>query len=86
MDKDKVLEELDKIVPPHSGMSIIDLGIVKDIHIDKKRKKIEVLLLPHDTFCPIRYISKEIERRLKNLGFQEIHVYLKIKNHTIKIL
>ncbi len=84
MKKSDILNELRKIVPPHSGMNIVDLGIVKEINF--QNKKIEVLLVPYDVICPMKYISSEIETTLKRLGFRNISIFLKIKNHIIRIV
>ncbi len=84
MEKADIIKEFRKIIPPHSGINIVDLGIVEEINF--KGNKIEVYLTPHDVICPMRYISSEIEKTLKRMGFRNISIYLKIRNHTIKIV
>ncbi len=84
MKKADILNEFKKIVPPHSGMNIVDLGLVKEISFSGN--KIDVLLVPYDTICPLKYISSEIETTLQKMGFKNISIYLKIKNHIIRIV
>ena len=84
MKKSDILNELRKIVPPHSGMNIVELGIVKEINFNGD--KIEILLAPYDTICPMKYLSSEIEQTLKRMRFKNISIFLKIKNHIIRIV
>ncbi len=84
MKKSDILNELRKIVPPHSGINIVDLGIVKEINFNED--KIEIVLAPYDVICPMKYISSEIEETLRRMKFRNISIFLRIKNHNIRIV
>lgn len=67
LDKDTVLEALHSVEDPEVPVSIVDLGVVKEIEVGDDR--VEVELAPTYASCPGRtYITQEATRRLRDLA------------------
>ncbi|MBN1923282.1 MAG: DUF59 domain-containing protein [Nanoarchaeota archaeon] len=72
--KNKIITKLKKIIDPHIGVNIYDLGLVKKITI--KDDSAEVLFKPTSPYCPmISYFITEIEKAVKSVkGINKVKI------------
>jgi metal-sulfur cluster biosynthetic enzyme len=64
----KVKDELKKVLDPELGISIVDLGLVYDIKLNKDSIKLIMTLTTID--CPLySMIEDDIRTKIKELGF-----------------
>ena len=85
MEKEKVLEELAKIVDPEIGFNIVDLGFIEDLKIEGKN--ITITLVLTSPFCPFtNYLMNEIREKLKEMGFEEVTIQISDKPWTVERL
>jgi len=51
--KQRVLNALKKVEDPEIGLNLVDLGLIYDINVDEKEKKISVLMTLTSPMCPL---------------------------------
>ncbi len=74
--KNNLMEALTEILDPELNISIVDLGLVYKAGIDKK-KNVNITMTLTTLGCPLfSVIEKEIEQKLKPLGYNNIKVTL----------
>lgn len=75
-DKEMVLKALKEVMDPELGMSIVDLGMVRDVLIAGKRVEIKMVLTA--PFCPLaNAITENARQAIEALpGVQEAKVTL----------
>ena len=67
LNKDTILGELRKIQDPEIGHSIVDLGLIYGVEIDKKHVK--VVMTFTSPFCPVGdFLVDSVSASVKNLG------------------
>ncbi|OGG00481.1 aromatic ring hydroxylase [Candidatus Gottesmanbacteria bacterium RBG_13_37_7] len=73
--KKKVLQKLKKVPDPELGISIVDLGLIYDIKIEKTNS-ITVVMTLTSTGCPLLFlIEKLIKKEIGSLkGVKEVTV------------
>ncbi len=75
---DKVREKLKEVIDPHTGINIVDMGMVKEI--TKEGEKLKVVIKPTSTFCPVgNYLIQAVKEKVKELGYDadvELEGYL----------
>ena len=49
--KQEIKDKLALIADPHMGISIVDMGLVRDIAIDEENKKVNITLSPTNHGC-----------------------------------
>jgi metal-sulfur cluster biosynthetic enzyme len=49
--KQEIKDKLALIADPHMGISIVDMGLVRDIAIDEENKKVNITLSPTNPGC-----------------------------------
>jgi metal-sulfur cluster biosynthetic enzyme len=58
--KEKILKELQKVVDPELGVSIVDLGLVYGIDLDKKKKgEVKIRMTFTTPTCPAAAMLEE---------------------------
>lgn len=68
--KKTVLSKLSEVLDPELNISIVDLGLVYDIKVEKSRVKIIMTLTTAG--CPlISMIEGEIKNKLKEIGLKK---------------
>ncbi|MGB9763089.1 MAG: metal-sulfur cluster assembly factor [Minisyncoccia bacterium] len=73
-DVEKVLKN---VFDPELGINIVDLGLIYQIKIDKKRKNIKVLMTLTSITCPFNtFLIKQTEEALTNLKFGKVDLQL----------
>jgi metal-sulfur cluster biosynthetic enzyme len=73
---DRFYHELKKIIDPHTGMNIIDMGMVKNVVVSGDSVALD--FTPTSPFCPIvHYFTKTIEAAALKVGFSECKVSMK---------
>jgi len=77
INKKTIKDKLKQVLDPELGISIIDLGLVYEIEIEKKRVKIVMTLTTIG--CPLfSLIEQEIKNRLKEIGLKEEEIELEL--------
>ena len=63
-------KELKKIIDPEVGISIVDMGLVKNVK-KKDNNKVEVIFSPTTPFCPIvNFFVMEIKKKAEKFGLE----------------
>lgn len=57
--KEKVLEELKKIIDPEININIVDLGLIYDVLIDDKKGAVEIVMTLTTPGCPLSMVFDE---------------------------
>ncbi len=74
----KIREKLAEVMDPELGISIVDLGLIYKITIDKKNK-ITILMTLTTMGCPlISIIETEIRNRLMEFNVDEKDIYVEL--------
>ncbi len=82
VNKEDILNALKKVADPHMGISIVDMGLIKDIQIDND--KVKVIITPTNPVCPsIINIAMQAKEVIKNVdGVKEVSV--KVEGHIME--
>jgi ATP-binding protein involved in chromosome partitioning len=76
MNKEIVLEKLNEVLDPELNKSVVELNMVRNIEILDKKISVDIYFTIPD--CPLKdKIRKEIENKLKEIGFEEININYK---------
>jgi metal-sulfur cluster biosynthetic enzyme len=66
LKKEEILKELEKVKDPEIGHSIVDLGLIYGIEINKEKPAIRIEMTLTSFACPLGgVIEEEIKRRLR---------------------
>jgi len=77
IDKKTIKNKLKQVLDPELGISIVDLGLIYEIKIEKEKVKIVMTLTTIG--CPLfSLIEEEIKNRLKELGLKEEEIELEL--------
>ncbi len=72
--KQKIKEKLSEVLDPELNISIVDLGLVYAINIDKKNN-VKLLMTLTTLGCPLfGTIEQEVKSKLKDLGITDKQV------------
>jgi len=75
--KQQKKNKLQQVLDPKPGISIVDLGLIYEIKIEKEKVKICMTLTTIG--CPLfSLIEKEVKNRLKELGLKEEEIELEL--------
>jgi len=55
--KEEILKKCSQVLDPHTGISIVDMGLIEDIQINKDSVKIK--FKPTSPYCPMVGVMKE---------------------------
>jgi metal-sulfur cluster biosynthetic enzyme len=73
----KIKKALQKVLDPELNISIVDLGLIYDIIINKNKVKIVMTLTT--VGCPLyNLIEDEIKNQLVNLGFKKEDIEIEL--------
>lgn len=62
----QVMSTLDKIIDPHTNLSLVAMGLISDVRV--KKDQVSVTFRPTSPFCPLGvHLAQSIQRRLKDL-------------------
>lgn len=74
----KIKEALVDVLDPELNISIVDLGLIYDVEIDK-RNNVKISMTLTTIGCPLfSLIETEVKNKLKNLGLDEKKIELKL--------
>jgi len=77
IDKKTIKNKLKEVLDPELGISIVDLGLIYEIKIQKEKVKIVMTLTTIG--CPLfSLIEEEVKNRLKELGLKEEEIKLEL--------
>ncbi|WP_461829857.1 metal-sulfur cluster assembly factor [Aquifex sp.] len=75
---EEVREKLKEVIDPHTGINIVDMGMVKEI--TQEGDKLKVVIKPTSPFCPVgNYLIQAVKEKVKELGYDadvELEGYL----------
>lgn len=75
--KKQVKNILQEVLDPELNISIVDLGLVYDVKIEKE--KITIVMTLTTIGCPlISLIEKEIKDKVKDLGVSEENIFVEL--------
>ncbi len=74
--EDEVRDALRTVVDPEVGIDVVDLGLIRDIHVDPKTGAATVDLVLTTKGCPlVDYLTEQVRRRTSSLpGITEVEV------------
>lgn len=76
MNKEFILEKLREVKDPELNRSVIELNMIRNLEFNDKKISLDLFLTIEN--CPLKEkIKKDIEIKLKEIGFEEINVNLK---------
>jgi metal-sulfur cluster biosynthetic enzyme len=77
VSKEEIKEALKKVIDPEIGVSIVDMGLVLGISVDKENNVVVKMTLT-TPFCPMaRYIVADVEQKVKQVkGVKKVDVIL----------
>jgi metal-sulfur cluster biosynthetic enzyme len=77
IDKKTIKNKLKQVLDPELGISIVDLGLIYEIKIEKEKVKI-VMTLTTIGCSLFSLIEEEIKNRLKELGLKKEEIELEL--------
>ena len=73
--KKKAINALKTVIDPEIGASVLDLGLIYDLKVEKD--SVKVLMTLTSIGCPLRnFIIAGIENKLKEVGFKNVAIEL----------
>ncbi|MDI6860679.1 MAG: Mrp/NBP35 family ATP-binding protein [Caldisericia bacterium] len=77
MNKEYIIEKLKEVKDPEINKSVVELNMIRNLEFQDKKISLDLFLtIPN---CPLKDKLKEsIENKLKEIGFEEININLKI--------
>ncbi len=77
LSKALVLKALRQIFDPELSISIIDLGLIYNLEVDKKKKTVKVLMTLTTPFCPFNnFILEQVKEKIYQIGAKKVQVEL----------
>ena len=74
MDKKAIEKALKKVLDPHTGISVFDMGLIKKIDIAKDGS-VRILFVPTTPFCPMtQYLMDNIKKAAESAGAKKVEV------------
>ncbi|MCX8168786.1 MAG: iron-sulfur cluster assembly protein [Candidatus Methanomethylicia archaeon] len=77
--KNAVMEKLREVIDPEVGLSIVEMGLIKDVLIDVEGKvKIKMSLTVPSFMCPLaKYLVSSVKKAAESVeGVKEVEVEL----------
>jgi len=73
---DVFINKLKKIIDPHTGVNIIDMGLVKDVKVHKD--SVALVFVPTSPFCPlVHYFVEAMDDAARKSGFKDCKITVK---------
>mgnify|MGYP001066174296 CR=1 FL=1 len=77
VNKKTIKDKLKEVLDPEIGISIVDLGLIYQIEIEKE--KVKILMTLTTVGCPLfSLIEEEIKNKLEELGFKKENIFLQL--------
>jgi metal-sulfur cluster biosynthetic enzyme len=75
MVKIKEIEQaLKKVMDPHTGISVFEMGLIRKIDIEKDGS-VKILFVPTTPFCPMtQYLMEHIKKAAESAGAKKVEV------------
>lgn len=72
--RDKIMKALENVIDPETGLSVVEMGMIRDIKISENN--VEILFAPTTPLCPmLSYLINEIKQAAKSIeGVKEVEV------------
>ncbi len=72
--KKKIISKLKKIIDPHIGVNIYDMGLIKNLEINGD--VVSISFKPTSPFCPmLSYFTNEIENQVTSVkGVKKVKI------------
>ena len=72
----RIREALGEVIDPETGISVVDMGLIRDVQVEDEQVRVDVLL--DNPNCPmVKYLIDQIRRRAKGVnGVRDVHVTL----------
>ncbi|MHC1580659.1 MAG: metal-sulfur cluster assembly factor [Methanopyraceae archaeon] len=81
MNREDVLEELRAVKDPHTGLDIVQMGLVEDVEVGEG--EIRVTIRPTNPFCPSAlFIVEDVKRVLKD-RFPDHEIDVQLVGHVL---
>ncbi|NOZ58111.1 MAG: iron-sulfur cluster assembly protein [Euryarchaeota archaeon] len=66
VEKEAVVKALKEIIDPHTGISVYDMGLIKDLEV--KDGEVSLTFVPSSPFCPLGVqLSMQIKEKLEKV-------------------
>ncbi len=74
VNKEQIMKELDEVIDPEIGQSIVKMNLIKDIKINGEQ--VNIIMTLTSPYCPLAgLIVEDVRQRIKNLeGVKEVNV------------
>lgn len=73
--KKSVMNALKEVIDPEIGISVIDLGLIYNVKLNKDKVKIKMTLTT--PLCPLsNFLVRSVEEKIKSLGVKNVEVEL----------
>lgn len=77
LSKKSVIKKLKEVLDPEIGISLVDLGLIYDVKLNKN--KIYITMTLTTVGCPLySLIEQDIKNKIKELGFKEKDIEIKL--------
>lgn len=81
MNKEYILEKLREVKDPELNRSVIELNMIRNLEFNDKKISLDLFLTVEN--CPLKEkLKKDIEIKLREIGFEEIYINLKTMEKT----
>lgn len=73
-DKKDIEKALKKVLDPHTGIDVVDMGLIKEIDVAKDGS-VKILFVPTTPFCPMtQYLMEHIKKAAESAGAKKVEV------------
>ncbi len=79
VEEEKVVNALKEIIDPHTGTSVYEMGLIKDLKVEGN--EVSLIFVPSSPFCPLGVqLSMQIKEKLE--GLEDVDkVKIKVEGH-----
>ncbi len=74
VDKNQVIEELKKVMDPHTDQDVYEMGLVKDLKVDGA--EVSLTFVPSSPYCPLGVqLATAIRDKIKDIeGVEKVDI------------
>jgi metal-sulfur cluster biosynthetic enzyme len=74
MDKKAIEKALKRVMDPHTGIDVVEMGLIKRIDMGKDGS-VKILFVPTTPFCPMtQYLMDNIKKAAESAGAGKVEV------------
>jgi len=79
VEKEDIVNALKEVIDPHTGTSVYDMGLIKDIVVEDS--EVSLTFVPSSPFCPLGVqLSTQIKDKVKGIeGVEKTNI--KVEGH-----